>query len=318
VQKPSAAMIVGLVGLFVGLSGVGIAANGQSLILGKADNSATLKTGLSAPIDDRALQVTNTNTGTSATALGLKVAAGHPPLFVNSEAGKATNLNADKLDGIDSTGFLPKAGKAADADKLDGIDSTGFLSKVGKAADADKLDGIDSTGFLPLSGKAADADRLDGIDSSELTRVARGAVGTFNSSASFIEETSVSLTAPAAGFVLLVGTLSVDTLSGGDKSCNPCEARVQLRNKSTEETSNQAIATFGNGTSEQATALTQTWVFPVQAGQVSFALDVNVSGSAGVIFPDNPTLTALYSRFGSTGSGTLGATLMPGGTPRSG
>jgi len=41
--------------------------------------------------------------------------------------GKATNLNADLLDGRDSTYFLPTTGKAADANKLDGIDSTGFV-----------------------------------------------------------------------------------------------------------------------------------------------------------------------------------------------
>ncbi len=36
-------------------------------------------------------------------ALSLVVEANQPPLKVNSAAGKATNLNADKLDGIDSS-----------------------------------------------------------------------------------------------------------------------------------------------------------------------------------------------------------------------
>jgi hypothetical protein len=107
-HRPSPAMIVALLGLFVGLGGVGIAANGQNLILGKQDNTATLKTGLIASIDDRALQVTNTNSGVSAAALGLSVASGHPPLIVSSGAGKAPNLNADLLDSRDSTYFLPK------------------------------------------------------------------------------------------------------------------------------------------------------------------------------------------------------------------
>jgi hypothetical protein len=111
VRKPSPAIVVATVALFVALGGVGIAANGQSLILGKSDNSATLKTGLSAQVNDKALQLTNTNTGASATALGLTVASGHAPLTVSSQT-RVANLNADKLDGIDSAGFVQGRGTA--------------------------------------------------------------------------------------------------------------------------------------------------------------------------------------------------------------
>jgi hypothetical protein len=50
-----------------------------------------------------------------------------------------------------TTGYLPDniIQKAGDAEKLDGVDSSGFLSVTGKAADADTLDGIDSTQFAP-------------------------------------------------------------------------------------------------------------------------------------------------------------------------
>jgi hypothetical protein len=126
-RKPSPAMIVALAALFVALGGVGIAANGQSLILGKPDNSATLKTGLSAPINDKALQLTNTSTGTSATALGLTVASGRPPLVVDSTAGKATNLNADKLDGIDSSGLVQGKGHYYSKRATAGIGTSEFL-----------------------------------------------------------------------------------------------------------------------------------------------------------------------------------------------
>ena len=39
----------------------------------------------------------------------------------------APSVNADKLDGVDSSGFLGSSAKAVDADLLDGIDSSGFL-----------------------------------------------------------------------------------------------------------------------------------------------------------------------------------------------
>jgi hypothetical protein len=104
-RKPSPAMMVALASLFVALGGVGVAATGGNFILGQS-NTAPNTTGLSAPVAGaKALQVTNTNTTSGSTALGLNVASGHPPLTVNSPT-KVGNLNADLLDGIDSTGFL--------------------------------------------------------------------------------------------------------------------------------------------------------------------------------------------------------------------
>jgi hypothetical protein len=88
---------------FVTLGGMSYAATGGNFILGKS-NSASSKSTLSAPIADKALTVTNNSTQAGATALGLNVAKGHSPFRVNSGA-KVANLNADKLDGIDSSQF---------------------------------------------------------------------------------------------------------------------------------------------------------------------------------------------------------------------
>jgi hypothetical protein len=65
---------------------------------------------LSSGVNGSVLQVTNTNAtgGTSARGLAIAVPAGRAPIVVGATAGKATNLNADKLDGIDSTGFVRK------------------------------------------------------------------------------------------------------------------------------------------------------------------------------------------------------------------
>jgi hypothetical protein len=87
----------------------------------------------------------------SGPALGLSVAAGHAPFTVDS-ATKVTNLNADRLDGLDQSTFLRTNGKAADSDKLDGFDQSSFLHATGKAADSDKLDGFDSTAFPRTGG----------------------------------------------------------------------------------------------------------------------------------------------------------------------
>jgi hypothetical protein len=99
--------VVATLALFVALGGTTYAATGGNFILGKS-NSASNPTSLSAPVVGKGLQVTNTNTHAGATALGLNVAAGHAPLTVNSGA-KVSNLNADKVDGLDSTAFLPSS-----------------------------------------------------------------------------------------------------------------------------------------------------------------------------------------------------------------
>lgn len=69
------------------------------------------------------LRVINRGEGT---ALELFVKPGNP---VNSGV-KVNNLNADRLDGQDSSAFLESGGKAADADKLDGRElSTGRITR---------------------------------------------------------------------------------------------------------------------------------------------------------------------------------------------
>jgi hypothetical protein len=56
------------------------------------------------------LALTNNSTATGSTALKLSVTTGKAPFTVNS-ARKVTDLNADKLDGIDSTGFVTGGGR---------------------------------------------------------------------------------------------------------------------------------------------------------------------------------------------------------------
>ena len=69
---------------------------------------------------------TNGNGGTSAKGLGITVPAGRAPITVNLGAGKATNLNADMVDGMDVGVSIAGLGPPI-SDGLDGIDSTGFV-----------------------------------------------------------------------------------------------------------------------------------------------------------------------------------------------
>src|SRR6266571_6533686 len=93
--------VVGYVGIFLALGGTTYAATGGNFILGQS-NSATSTTALSAGVTGPAFKVTNTSTGSAAS---FNAAAGHPALAVNTSA-KVPKLNADQLDGKDSSAFL--------------------------------------------------------------------------------------------------------------------------------------------------------------------------------------------------------------------
>jgi hypothetical protein len=101
--------------LFVALGGTALATT-QGFVLGTTNrvDAASAVTNVKAdntqnPIASPLLRLTNLSTGTGATALGLNVASGHAPFTTNS-ATKVTNLNADKLDGLDSTAFVSTTG----------------------------------------------------------------------------------------------------------------------------------------------------------------------------------------------------------------
>jgi hypothetical protein len=94
------ANVIGTVALFVALGGTTYAATGGNFILGQS-NSASSTTGLSAGTTGPAFRVTNTSTGTAGS---FNAATGHPALAVNTSA-KVSKLNADLLDGKDSTAW---------------------------------------------------------------------------------------------------------------------------------------------------------------------------------------------------------------------
>ncbi len=131
-RKPSPAgiaMIIAVVALFVSLGGVGAAANGANLILGRS-NTASKNTVLTAPVvGGKTLQLTNTNTTNAAsTALGLNVAAGHAPFMVNSGV-KVANLNADMVDGFDSSSLQQRiSGTCSSGAAIQSIASNGAVA----------------------------------------------------------------------------------------------------------------------------------------------------------------------------------------------
>jgi hypothetical protein len=92
-----------ILALVLGAASAAFGANGGNFILGVL-NSATDTTKLTGNVSGGpALQVSNPNTAAGSRGLQVNVDEGKPPIQVNATAGKAPNLNADKLDGKDFT-----------------------------------------------------------------------------------------------------------------------------------------------------------------------------------------------------------------------
>ncbi len=83
------------------------------LVVGSS-SSSTKTTTLKSSVNGAVLSIRNTNAsgGASARGLSITVPSGRAPIVVNSSAGKATYLNADRLDGLDSTAFARKTSES--------------------------------------------------------------------------------------------------------------------------------------------------------------------------------------------------------------
>jgi hypothetical protein len=99
-----------------GMASAAFGANGGNFILGSLNNTATAITKLTGNVSGGpSLQVVNNKTDAGSRGLQVNVAENKPPILVNATAGKATNLNVDKLDGQNSTDFQ-QANAAAGGD----------------------------------------------------------------------------------------------------------------------------------------------------------------------------------------------------------
>jgi hypothetical protein len=106
-SKPSSATVIATVALFVALGGAGMAATGGNFILGQsnsADSTSALASGVAT---GPTLELSNSG---GKPAARFNTPSGVQPFVVNNPS-KVQNLNADLLDGIDSTSFTRGGGQ---------------------------------------------------------------------------------------------------------------------------------------------------------------------------------------------------------------
>jgi hypothetical protein len=183
--------MVGLAVVLALVFGVATAALGapvSTFKLGQINTSKAIST-LVGAVSGSNLKIENTGTGANATALELKVPQGNAPLAVNTDAGKATNLNADKVDGQEASSFASQAGLNSEANTRANTDQTLQGNIDGESAaraaadnalgqgDGEANEPSDPVDFTKVKNIPADvinrnADTIDGKDSSELVGTA--------------------------------------------------------------------------------------------------------------------------------------------------
>ena len=118
-----------LLALTVGLASTALAGTGVGARFHPGQiNTVDTVTRLVGSVTGATLTLDNNSTASGATALDLQVEKGKPPLNVNSNI-KVERLNADTLDGNDSTNFLTSQSVANDSRRLGGIDAAAYFSK---------------------------------------------------------------------------------------------------------------------------------------------------------------------------------------------
>jgi hypothetical protein len=278
--------MVGLAVVLALVFGAATAALGAPITtfkLGQINTSNAIST-LVGAVSGSNLKIENTGTGANATALELKVAQGNAPLAVNADAGKATNLNADKVDGQEASSFATQAGlnnevatrasayqnlqssldqeasARQNADNAlgqgDGAanqpsDPVDFTKVKNIPADvinrnADTIDGKDSSEFLGANQKAADSDKLDGIDSAGFAGTGRSSYDVFTSLTPCTEQLlrSQTISPSRPALVYAIGTA---VYNPGTTNLLTGTLDLELRNAATNTTLAGGGTTFANG-----------------------------------------------------------------------
>jgi hypothetical protein len=168
---PSRAMAVALLAVFLAVGGRSAYAAANSFLLNTTNTSSAQTTLNGSAVTGPALQLTNTSKNKNATALALDVNTANAPFTVNSTK-KVAKLNADRLDGIDSKGFV-QGSEHALANRVSltvPVDQNtaatvltlpGFGTLTVNCSDLSNGANENYVSFTNTSGSALDVDRLE-------------------------------------------------------------------------------------------------------------------------------------------------------------
>ena len=137
IHRPAHATVIAYTALFFAMSGTAVAATGNTFITGRSNVATTV----------------TTLTDSAGTPLSLAARSGYAPLAVNSTV-KVGRLNADLLDGLDSTSLQRRIGGACPAGQaITSITPDGGVA-CASTVDASTLGGQSASAFQTRIGGA--------------------------------------------------------------------------------------------------------------------------------------------------------------------
>ena len=186
---------------------------------------------------------------------------------------------------------------------------TDYVTRAQMAAFMNRLGALGG-GKTPV----VNADRVDSRDASDLTRFAyapESSTLALPEIPASIVYGSVTITAPTAGYVLVTGSASVQSLG----CTGICDAYGRVHHVGTLNGSQYSIDT---PSATGYSALSWSVVFPVTAGPQTFEIELSrAPGGTGMLNGYFADLTAQFSPFDGTGGTTSGVSVETGESPTS-
>ena len=236
---------------------------------------------------------------------------------IKNNAVTGAKIANDTIKGADvlesSLGKVPSASSADNATHATAADSA---TNATHATNATNATNATSATSATNAANATNANALNQYAANGLTRVARmGTQATLILTADFETfGTALSITAPAAGFVMITGGATIRNNPSAGCTFH-CDAFGLIRHI---QTGNETFVSETSLNSQVYSTIAWGDAFPVNAGVNTFdiRLQRSMDGSPGEGELDGwfANLGAVYSPFGSTGGATLG----PGGASPSG
>lgn len=181
------------------------------------------------------------------------------------------------------------ADNAANADKLDNVDSTGFLKTTDTAANADKLDNVDSTGFLD-SGDAVVVQADQDSSGSSTTETDAG----------MVEVNSVSITVPSSGALVISGTTLVNNTETVAKDYQ-INAEVNGTGVSPVGWTGYTILAAEAAGAAEVVTFSYTVPHPITAGTYTVTQEVGPFTGTADFVHNNEELTVMFVPGGTVG-----------------
>jgi hypothetical protein len=285
VRVPSPAMIVALIALVLAATGSAIAAT--ALVSG----DKIIKRGSLSGNRLRAHTL-------SGTQINLKKLGKVPSAAVSDTAGTAGSANT-----ANTATTAASANTANSATTAKQAETAKSATTAGSANTATTAGSANTATTANTANVASTAGDVGGYSANMLNRIAQGGETNLFALSSTETNGTVTISAPAAGFVKVEARfLATDAFAGA--VCNKCVVIARLHDNGGAGDSPATLATVGAAPVRAYFPLSLDWVYTADKGPHSYSLTTTQLNTGGPLDIFNVVLIAQFVPFGSTGTST--------------